>query len=364
MHVAFVSKWTVHHRETGATERTQRVAEQLAARGHDVTVCCARWWDGSLPHFEQNDVTYRAVEEVPVADALDSLGSFGSFGAKLPVHLLKLRPDVVQAVNSPPEHVLAARRACRLGRFPLVVDWWHDADDSWVEYKRAVRAATRVVVPSELVRTQVREHGATAAQVETIPESIDVDLVREAPVDRRADVVYANDLDGTANVESFLLALAELRGRTWRAAVIGDGPRRGAAEEMAADLRIADRVAFLGDLAPEEFVPILKGARVFAQTAEYEPFATELLWALACGCVGLVEYQAGSSAHELVTGVERGRRVTSPQELAAAISEAADAPFRARSEEYDRYDHDAVLDRYLDVYRDAIDSRGFSLTPF
>jgi glycosyltransferase involved in cell wall biosynthesis len=165
-------------------------------------------------------------------------------------------------------------------------------------------------------------------------------------------------------VESFLLALAELRTQTWRAAVIGDGPLRGTAEQTAADLRIDDRVAFLGDLPPEEFVPVLKGARVFAQTAEHEPFATELLWALACGCTGLVEYQAGSSAHELVAGDRPGRRVTSPQELAAAISAAADEPHRTLSEAYESYDHDAVLDRYLEVYREAIDERGFSLGLF
>ena len=355
MHVAFVSMRTAQHHETGATERTRRVAEALAARGHEVTVCCARWWGGTLPAFDQNDVTYRAVTDEPAA---------GSFGSKLPFRLLKTKPDVVQAVNSPPGHVVAAKRACRLLRTPLVVDWWEDAGDDWVGYKRAARAANRVLGPSELVRTQVREHGAAEARIETVPESIDVDLVRDASVDRRADIVYANDLDEGCNVESFLLALAELRTQTWRAAVIGDGPLRETTEETAADLRIDDRVAFLGDLPPKEFVPILKGARVFAQTAEHEPFATELLWALACGCIGLVEYQAGSRAHELVTGTGRGRRVTSPQELATAISAAADEPSRTRSENYAAYDHDAVLDRYLEVYREAIDERGFSLGLF
>ena len=311
---------------------------------------------GPIPEFDQHDVTYRAVVDEPGA---------GSFSSKLVYSLYKTKPDVVQAVNSPPEHVLGAKRACRLLRIPLVVDWWHDVPgDDWVSYKRAVRAASKLLVPSELVRTQVREHGAPAEKITTVPESIDVELVRDADTDHRADIVYMNDLDENANLQSFLLALAELRQRTWRAVVVGDGPTRDAAETMASDLRIDDRVSFLGDLPPEEFVPILKGARVFAQTAEREPFATGLLWALACGCIGLVEYQAGSSAHELVTGVERGRRVTSPQELAAAISDAAAEPPRTRSENYDQYDHDAVLDQYLADYRQAIDERGFSFGLF
>ncbi len=100
-----------------------------------------------------------------------------------------------------------------------------------------------------------------------------MDLVRSADADERADVVYARDLDEHANVESFLLALAELRTRT--------GPRRHRRRARASDgrtdrpdLRIDDRVEFLGELSANEAVPIMKGAHVFAQTATVEPFAT------------------------------------------------------------------------------------------
>jgi len=209
------------------------------------------------------------------------------------------------------------------------------------------------------VKTEVREFGAAAADVEVVPESIDFDLVREADVDSRADLVYARRLDEHANVESFLLALAELRDRDWRAAVVGDGPERESAEATAAELRIDDRVSFLGALEPAEFVPILKGAHVFAQTATVDPFSRGLLWGLACGCVGLVEYQARSSAHELVEGRDRGALVTSPQELADEVVAAAGHERETVNEAFARYDHDDVIQAYEAVYEAEIDDYGF-----
>ena len=350
MHVAFVSMHTVHGLETGATRRTRQTARLLAARGHEVTVLCSRWWGGDLPTFDHEGITYRAVTDVPAT---------GSFAAKLPLVLRSVGADVIQAVNSPPAHVRTAKAAARLLRVPVVVDWWADQPgDSDAAYRRAVAAADEIFAPSRMVRTRVREHGARADAVRVVPDPVDMDLVRGAGVDERADVLYARDLDGDSNVETFLLALAELRDRDWRAVVVGDGPNRADAERMARDLRIDDRVAFLGDLPPAEFVPIMKGAHVFAQTATREPFATGLLWALACGCVGIVEYQVDSSAHELVENCDRGVRVTSPQELADEIVAAAGMERLAVNDAFAEYDEDEVVDRYLDRYRAVIDRQG------
>jgi len=346
MHVAVASMRTAQLCETGATVRLRRLVEGLAARGHEVTVLCAQWWDGDPGRFEQAGVTYRRIVRSPAA---------GTFAARLPRTLLGLDGvDVVHAANSPAAAVPTARAASRLRNVPLVVDWWddHPADGSAAR-RRAARVPDAVLVPSQLVATQVRELGTPEALVDPIPESIDMDLVRDAPVDRRADIVYARRLDADANVEDFLLAMAELRDRDWEAVVIGDGPARREAERTAADLRIDDRVSFLGDLPLAGAVPIMKGGHLFAQTASREPFATELLLALACGCVGLVEYQAESSAHELVEGRERGARATSPEELADELAAAATGfDRRTVDESVAEYDHDAVLDRYVERYRE------------
>ena len=350
MDVALVAMRTDPPFAAEATARRRRIAEGLAARGHDVTVLCARWWgfDGTI--WEAGGVTYRAVCDRPAA---------GTFAARLPAGLARVRPDVVHAAVSPPAAVASARAAATALRVPLLVDWWADHPaDRPAAYRRVAGLPATVTVPSRLAATDARERGVPDARVTTVPEPVDYDRVRAAPVDTRADVVYARRLDEDANVESLLLALAELRDRSWRAAVVGDGPARPAAEETAADLRIDDRVAFLGDLPLADLVPVLKGAHVFAQTATRERFATELLWALAAGCVGVVEYQSDSAAHELVEGDRNGVRVTSPQELADQIVAAADRDRRTVDESFAEFDWPTVFRRLEECYRKAMAGHG------
>jgi glycosyltransferase involved in cell wall biosynthesis len=351
MRVALVSMFTPHHEETGATRRMRRTAELLAEDGHDVVVLCAKWWEGEVVEFEQNDVTYHRVVDSPAA---------GRFASRVPFVLREVDPDVIQVTSFPPSQVTAVKTAARFLRVPVVGDWWNRDDRGGSRaYRRAAKAPNAVVAPSEMIRTQVRELGASVDATRVVPEPIDMDLVREASVERRADVVYARDLDEHANVESFLLALAELRDKDWDAVVIGDGTDRSEAEQTARDLRIDDRVEFLGELPADEAVPIMKGAHVFAQTATVEPFATDLLWALACGCVGIVEYQARSSAHELVEGRERGSLVTSPQELADEIVAARRFDHQTVADEFARYDQRHVVDDYESVYETQMDDYGF-----
>jgi glycosyltransferase involved in cell wall biosynthesis len=359
MRVALATMTTAHDRESWHARRARETAERLAAAGHEVIVCCSQWWDGDHPSFDYDGVTYRRV----TADHAPR-----RFVSKLPFVLNSVRPDVVQVASRPALAVPVARATGRLRRTPVVAEWWShptvDADgdpvpeSTWAQ-RWAARSPTAVLVPSRTVETEVRERGADAADVEIIPDSIDMAAIRDAPVDPRADLVYARDLDEHANVEEFLLALAELRGKEWRAAIIGDGPARPDAEAMARDLRIDDRIEFLGALGPAEQLPILKGAHVFAQTATWQPFATELLRALACGCVGVVEYQSASAAHELVEGTARGALVTSPRELAAEIVDVADRERLTVNEDYAPYDHHAVLNRYVDWYERLIDEYGW-----
>jgi glycosyltransferase involved in cell wall biosynthesis len=343
MRVAVVAARTGRYVDRDGVARTERVARGLAARGHDVTVYCTGWWEGYDEYRELDGVTYRAVTVSP-ADA--------SFLSRVPGLLAVDRPDVVHARPAPPAAVLSARAGARLARAPLVVDWYGD-DPAGRLRGRAARAGDLVVTPSRLVGTWVRELGATEAGTRVVPEMIDASLVRSTEPAGEADVVAARRLDADANLESLFLALAELRGRDWTATVIGDGPERAAYEEQVADLRIDDRVEFLGALDREARIARYRAAHVFVHTATWEPFATELLWAMACGCVGIVEYQEDSAAHELVERRERGFRATTPEEIEDAIVDAGGFPEWTLDDSFEAFDRDAILDRWLDCYRDA-----------
>ncbi|WP_458206913.1 glycosyltransferase family 4 protein [Haladaptatus sp. NG-SE-30] len=357
MRVAFVAEVTAQHEERGATRRLRRTAELLASRGHDALVFCAKWWEGDHRTFEQANVTYHAV----TTDPPDEMPS-RRFALSLPGALRRAKPDVIHAA-AVPKHVLAAKTASKLSRTPLVVDWYEPPPAASVTTSKTLRMAARapdeVITPSETVKTRVRELGANAEDVRVIPNSIGMDAIRDAQVVEGADIVYSRRLDEDANLESLLLALAELRDKGWHAVVIGDGPERERYERQVADLRIDDRVEFTGDHPVEKRIPVFRGAHVYVQTARREAFPTDLLRALACGCAGVVEYHVESSAHELVEREERTFRTTSEQELTDALRSAADLQQMTENEEFARYDHRPVLEQYLDCYRDVQDSFGF-----
>ena len=347
MRVAVVAMETSHHRDTEGRRHLDRVAANLAAAGHEVSVFCSQWWQGTGSRFEPETVTYRAVTVSPAET---------SFCTRLPALLAKYRPDVVHAFPTPSAVLRAASAGAKLARCPLVVEWYGDHERSVSE--RALGAPDRFVAPSELVQTRLWETGAPTDRTTILPESIDMDIVRTVAPEERADIAYAHPLDESANVEALFLALAELRQLGWSATVVGDGPERETYEQAAADLRIDDRVEFVGACDRERRVAIYRGAQVFVQTAFREQFATELLWALASGCIGVVEYQAESSAHELVEHRDRHFRVTTPQEIADSIVEAAEMDHRTVDGDFAEFDHAAVTGEYESLYERLVDERG------
>jgi glycosyltransferase involved in cell wall biosynthesis len=336
MHVAFVV--ADPDREAAVADRLRRVAESLARRGHEATWLYVQDDERSAPTTEREGVTYRPVT-----------GSRGWFAAKLPAALSRVDPDVVHAAGSEPRSALAAR----LSGVPLVLEWCGEADSR--SGNRALGTADAVVVPSEHVRTKVRERGADAT---VIPGSVDLRTIRETDPVGNADVAWSGRLDGDANLGSLLLALAELRDREPTAAVIGDGSERARYERQVRDLELTGRVSFLGDLPRAERIARLKGARAFVHTADRCPFAAELLAALACGCVGIVEYRRDSAAHELVAGHDRGFGVTDGAELVDAIVSAGELPREEYDPRFERFSEASVFDRYLVTYRELCAKRG------
>lgn len=353
MRVAVVAERTIHHAETTATIRASRLASGLVERGHEVTVFCSGWWgdDEATMTLEVDGVTHRAVTRHPSAPDL-------RFGARLPHVLGEFGPDVIHALHEPPAVVLGAGAASRLTRAPLLVDWYaNDPRSGWEERVRRLAARTpdRVIVPSRLVGRGVREFAGRAEGIERIPDSIDMNTIRGTDAESIGDIVYARRLDGDAGLESLFLSLAELRGSDWSLAVIGDGPEREAYERKAADLRIDDRVRFLGSQPVEREIAIMKGAQAAVHTAHRAPSAPGFLRALACGCVGIAVYRVASSAHELIETHPRGIRVSNDEELADAIRRAAGMDHRTVEPSFASFDRDAVIDRYLACYRDARD---------
>lgn len=347
MRVAVVTAAPRDRLTAEAADRLDWFAGTLADRGYDVTYLGPGWWADRQIVTKRDGIEFEAL-------TADTDAPPRRLAARLPGALRRVGPAVIHAGHGNPLAVGAAATAATVLGIPLVVDWYDlRADEGWREQIRrlAVRAPDHVIAPSRLVQTGLRELGRSASGLEVIPTALEFDAIRATEPEPLADVVYSGRLDGSANLESLLLALAELRELGWNAAVVGDGPARSGYEAQAADLRIADRIQFLGEQPLERRLALFRGAHVYVHTALQASFAPDMLRALACGCVGIAEYHAGSAAHELIEHRDRGIRVTNEEELVDAIHEATDYDRLSIDESLDGFDVSPIADRYLQVYR-------------
>lgn len=344
MRIAVVFKDPPPQSDRTGAHRLRRLAAAFSDRGHDVTMYCQPWWQRAGRNIEINGLDHEGVTfEHP-----------GLYYTRLPGLLARHNPDVIVASADPPGGVVAASLGARLARVPLICDWYGDEpsvrDSRWTE--RAATMPTMITTPSELQRTRVREYGATVRNTTVIPQGLDMSLINATEPDDAREIVYSCRLDDDSNLEDLLLALAELRNRDdWTATVIGDGPEREAYEKQTRDLLLADRVEFVGERSREERIAIYRGSHTFVQTARRTTFAEELLWALACGCVGIVEIQGESSAHELVERRDRGIRVTDMEALDDAIEQSWSFGFRDIDKAFQSFDHAAITGRFMELFR-------------
>ena len=65
--------------------------------------------------------------------------------------------------------------------------------------------------------------------------------------------------------------------------IAGDGPDRKVLEELAGELKISDRVKFVGYQSPEQVRELLKGTDVFVLTSFAEGLPVVLMEAMAAG---------------------------------------------------------------------------------
>lgn len=341
MRIAFVADATHHHGLTRASSRLDAFLGGLVRAGHEVPVVTTRWWEADRARHHDRwtvhvDAGLRRLRPLRVLRRVAALD-----------------PDVVHLWDAP---ATAAVAAGSLRHTPVV----HEAtgfDAPLAGRGRLARLARwrvdRAIVPSETVETALLEAGVDVP-VDRLADPIDVDEVRRVVPADRADIVWSAPGHGEEDLEMLLLGLAELRRKDWRALLLGPlADPAGARDQMTA-LGIADRIDHVPDPDRRERLAYYRGASAFVQTAPVCPFPLELLRAMAAGCVGVVQYQERSSAHELVEAHPRGELISTPEELAEAITAAAGRERATFDGTFERYDVDAATDRLVGVYRGLV----------
>ena len=212
--------------------------------------------------------------------------------------------DVVHCHGLYPTGYLAGRYRDRLGR-PLVLT--SHGEDVYAQHPRlmdpelrprhreAVRNADVLVAISRFTHEGYQQLCPEARHIVDIPNGVDVDTFA-VPVERPAEldpairardyVLFLGRLDRRKGVDVLLRAWADVASvQPGLLAIAGDGPERAGLESLAGELRLGDRVRFVGWARGTTKTYLLQNARLsVAPSRDWEAFGLVVLEAFAAGC--------------------------------------------------------------------------------
>lgn len=203
--------------------------------------------------------------------------------------------------------------------------------------------ADHVVANAEAIRRMlVEQEGLPASRVSVIHNGLDLprfdarareELHSPLPDTRGAPVVahVANMNHIVKRQEDVMQAIAQLRdeGLELHAYLVGDGPRRPELERRAAELRVTDRVHFVGRRQDVPAIYARANLGVLASTAE--GMSNAVMEGMAAGLPMVVTAVGGNP--DLIVDGERGRLVQpeQPEQLAAAFRFMLEHPEKAKA---------------------------------
>lgn len=322
---------------TGVVLNAVRIANALAARGHDVTMLVCRDEGegrqaldprvritpvaGPLRRAKRGFALAMAVPDLRRAlrtlqpSVLLSVGNHGHLAALVAAHGLTGMRRVLRISNEP-DHPGDGRirRAMRRACLKAIID----------------RADELLLVSPHLARTSVLQRARAEGKAAITPNGVDTQAIQaraQAPCDHRwiasgrPFVVAIGRLARQKNHGRLLDALAIAnRTRDIGLMIVGGGSAGAfaALREQAAALGIANRVELVGEVANP--LPYVRAARAFVLPSLWEGFSNALLEALACGTPVVASTTAGSAPDVLANG--RYGLLVEPQDteaMAAAI---------------------------------------------
>jgi N-acetyl-alpha-D-glucosaminyl L-malate synthase BshA len=273
---------------------------ELANRGHEIHfISYAQPFrlSGSEPHIHFHEVSvsnYPLFDFPPYSLALASRMS--EVAEYYELDLLHVHYAIPHSVSA----MLARQMLARRGRSLPFVTTLHGTDITLVGADRAYLPITRYAIDesdgvtaiSDYLRQQTIETFSTTRPIEVITNFVNCDIyVRDAQACKKVREQYA------ALGESVLVHLSNFRPvkrihdviKTFarvsrevpaRLLMVGDGPERSSAEWLAKDLKICDRVHFLGK--QDHVNELLPAADLMLMPSEMESFGLAALEAMAC----------------------------------------------------------------------------------
>lgn len=360
----------------GLESHVAALAEGLVARGHEVRVVTSHSRPGLATEEEVRGVLVRRTplpRRSPAGWAAHALGS-------IPATLRWARWAEVlhaQAFAS----VLPVGTAATLTRRPwaasfhtshfLVLaerEFWDGLLRSFVRWPDHALAASREIA-------LVAEGLARNRRVEAVTNGVETERFRPVPpafppAEGERHLLVPRRLYPKNGVEYLVRALPMICAEVprVRALIVGDGPERGRLEALARELKVSDRIDFLGAVPHDQMPGILASGEIAIFPSLMEATSVAALEAMACekpvlatnvgGLPEIVDSQVGG----LVPPAD-------PEGLAKGVVALLRDPHLgekgrlARQRVVSQWSNARLVDRHLEIYSDLIAGRAVRSAP-
>ncbi|MGZ7134181.1 MAG: glycosyltransferase family 4 protein, partial [Halobacteriota archaeon] len=251
--------------------------------------------------------------------------------------LLNADYDVIDCNQFPYLPCFSGKIASIIKRKPLVITWLEVWDAYWSEYlgiisgsvgriieRLTMRLPDGIVAISQKTRGDLIKCKVRPERIDVIPVGIDLErIIKIAPASSATDVLFAGRLIHEKRVDLLLnaIAIAKTEVPMISCAIIGDGPERGALEDLAATLGLEKNVTFIGFVDQDGLTAHMKASKVFVLPSVREGFGLVIIEANACRLPVISIKHEMSAVRELVQDGVNGFLISkiSPREIAAAI---------------------------------------------
>jgi hypothetical protein len=285
----------------------KKQAEALTRRGHEVTVISPVPY---VPRAVANVLNRTSSRDIPTTDSYgDVVVHYPRYWSlpraeTLPLNAYSFRrtlrrhrdlfssADVINAHVALPDGFGALPIAESLD-VPLVTTV-HGADLQHSVHRRIAKRqlktvfsnSEQVVVNSSKLKQLYSSHFGDTTDVKVIHNGIDVENIHKTePAPRTGSglqIISVGSLVPEKGHKYTLRALSEVDFE-YELLLIGDGPQRGALEELASELGIATEVQFMGQVEHDTVISNLKASDIFVLPSYEEAFGIAYLEAMACG---------------------------------------------------------------------------------
>lgn len=342
----------------------------LVRRGHEVDAVTSRSLPGLPAHEVMDGVrvwrTWMPARNTMgwAAHALCSAPRFVALAAEA---------DVLHAQDI--AAVLPCLIARRVRSAPLVTTWHTShflkraASPMWRPlFRHYLRSADHNLAASAEIASVARAI-APGARVEPLTNGVETSLFRRVaptlppPDAGRRRLVVPRRLFPKNGVEYFVRAMPEIAKRVdVEAVVIGDGPERAALEKLAAELGVAERVAFLGARPHGEMPALLSSGELAVFPSLLEATSVAALESMACE-LPVAASRVGGLPEIVDDAVGALFEPADPAALARAVvallegGRTRELGRVARERVVARWSNDRLVERHVEIYEDLIARR-------